>query len=1002
MTRPVKDLAFGKLGREIERFGNHIQRLYRASQKHRHALDRASAWTEGAAPLDARPESPAVALRAIDQYARIHREERAGLYGAYFAHHHLRAQAAHARELFRRCLHANREQRAAACLDLHVRSEQERRTWISALLDTCITEACPELDPGDYAVFNVGALTDHEDVDLAVVVSSVEAREYLDKAFAAVSKTFLRYASKLQLFLTEQLATPRIGGLVEEYEELLEKGPGVVVVMQLLGAQHLSGSRDLARAFRERVTERYYVDSGDQAAHETFLRAVMGELTHYQSLDRISELLAPKREIYIPAKLVIAAMRAIAGVREIAPRALETLAERQPERAPTYRQLRDAFVQNEILRSLLFLYVQKSDEVDLYESSIRSAARHVATLLGLTRPGRSDAEHRLTTYFRELRAKALGSVFELAYDLGRYVKTLPAFRRLVLLAREVSASEGNVAQRLLSALESLGGRIFWDEVVELLGSNRDLVARLLSDLASLPEPARRALARSYLRLVTSDPASTLELLILVGSFRRELDSPTSDADRGTMATLLWDVLLELLADDPRRLDAFVARLDGGIDPETLHRLASSYPTAKVAELADLIAASARSSRGERVVRTLRSVLIIIAHHSNAIDRVVWRVLGRTPEFIQRLADFERLRALGRDLLLQAEREPLPRERIELLGDSFDVQFLRLALMGVLGGAPSEHDEEYTQAFDHYLRELFRACARVGQRGTSIHVDASDSGIAVFATGGVGRREAFAADWDYLAITASTEPGLLKPHGKTLQRLEGALVRRGIVPHNRLTQRFNAYVVSVDQLRHHLANRTPETFIDEAEILEARFILGDPTVRRAFEEGVVGYVATVSLDSFLLDLLRELHGLRSAATVGLSLKHGPGGLRELQILALIVRAFSGHLGTPAGDPFTLGVEALPEHHADLRFLHIARTELRRLRDLYRLVVSVDDPIEPDPLALVAREIGTLGGAGDLLEGGIEKLMTASALRIDRIADTIRRAVGTRSEPAPPHA
>src|SRR6185503_13708092 len=132
---------------------------------------------------DRAPRAPAIALRAVDRYARIHREGRAALIGAYFSHHHLRAQAELSRELLSLCFHAPPAERSAACLRVHARHQEERRAWISALLEGC-------------AAFNVGSLTDHEDVDIAVVVDSVDARASLDKAFAQVTKTFLRFASK--------------------------------------------------------------------------------------------------------------------------------------------------------------------------------------------------------------------------------------------------------------------------------------------------------------------------------------------------------------------------------------------------------------------------------------------------------------------------------------------------------------------------------------------------------------------------------------------------------------------------------------------------------------------------------------------------------------------------------------------------------------------------------------------------------------------------------------
>ena len=219
--RPLTlDPCFGKLGREITRFANHTRKLLRASQKHRPILEEARDWSEGVASLDETPTNPAVAMRAIDKFARSRRQNRTTLFGAYFAHHYLRTQAQHSQAMLREAFTPDPRHRVRTCHRIYREAEDRRRAWISALLDLTVAASAPDLNRNDYCAFNVGALTDHEDVDLAIVVASVEAREALGRGFAQVSKTFLRYASKIQLFLTEQFSTPRTGALIEEYQQI--------------------------------------------------------------------------------------------------------------------------------------------------------------------------------------------------------------------------------------------------------------------------------------------------------------------------------------------------------------------------------------------------------------------------------------------------------------------------------------------------------------------------------------------------------------------------------------------------------------------------------------------------------------------------------------------------------------------------------------------------------------------------------------------------------------
>lgn len=981
--RPLTfDPGFGRLGREIARFANHTERFVRASQQHRPALEAAARAAEGQAPLDRSAPDPKRALRAVADYARANAYDPTALVGSYFAHHHLRSQAMLSRALLARSFGSDPARRVAESYLINEQAHQGRRLWVSGLIEVMIEESAPELSELDYAVFNVGALTDHEDIDLAFVVSGEAARESFARGFAPLSKAFVRYASKIQIFLADQLPHAYAGNTIEEFEQIVTRSLGVVVPLQLLGAQYLAGSVDLSRRFMERITQRYYAESGDPLTHEALLREVMQEMRHYQVVDRIGEVLAPKREVYMPAKLVTAALRTIHGVHEPRPSlALGVLAERDPKRRDAYLTLRDAFVQNEVLRSLLFLYVAKSGELDLFDPVTRPAARRVALLLGLGGSARRSAENRLLGYFQDIRARALASVFELSFDIGRHLRAVSAFRRLLERGPGPEAQGEDVATRLLDTLTRYPRGIFWDEVVEHLSSNPPLFERFLADLAALPPRERARVAEQYTAMMCGDASSLVEFLILVSTHERERAPTRARAS----VDLFFDAMLTVLSESEDRLQRFVFRLDDETETEALFRLANAFPPARLAQLARLIESRAPGSIGERVVRSLRSVLVLAHHHSGGIGRVATRVLGRTPEFVQRLGDFERLRALARDLRTQAVRELNPDERIELLGDAFDVEVLRIALVSILESCPVERDEEYLRAFDAYVGELFvSSYQRVKERSPLLQGYGPQAGFALFATGGLGRGEAFAADWDYLAVVEDDDGRRKKFLGKIIQRLEGALVRRGISPHNRLTPIFNAYVVSLSELVQLLDTGGPETFIDQAEVLEARFMLGDPALAARYEREIRELVHEAA-PSFTRDAMREIRDNRTHDHPGLDVKLGAGGLREIQLLGLAAAVQLGLRGRVGPESYPrLGTSA-PALESAFGALAETNQSLRRLRDLHRLLVSFDDPLEPAMLHRIASDIPSLASLA--APAGFAEETTAHMRRAERTVDAV---------------
>ncbi len=983
--RPLTfDPCFGKLGREIVRFANHTERFVRVSQQNRGELVAASEAASGLAPLDHAPQDPKAALRQLAEFATTLGKDQTKLVGSYFAHHHIRNQAELSRSLLRESLKSEPAQRVAHSYVVNERAHQTRRLWVSAFIEVMIEISAPELSSDSYAVFNVGALTDHEDIDLAFVVSGEDARESFAKGFAPLSKAFVRYASKIQLFLADQLPNGYAGNTIEEYEQIVAERVGVVVPLQFLGAQFLAGSPDLSRRFMERITQRYYAESGDPAAHEELLREIMLEMRHYQVIDRIGEVLAPKREVYMPAKLVTAAMRTIHGVYEPRPSmALGLLAERDPQRREAYLTLRDAFVQNEVLRALLFLYVSKSAEADLFDPLTQRSARRVAVLLGLGGSARRSAETRLLAYFQDIRARALGSVFELSFDIGRHLRSISTFKSLLDAGPRFEDTDRNLALGLLDTLTRYPRGIFWDEVVEHLSSSEALFDRFLDDLGEVPLVERREIAKRYAAMMCGDASSLVEFLILVSTH----ESERGDGRLGTNLDLFFDAMLNALSESEERLSRFVYRLDDETETEALFRLAHALPPRRIAELAHLIETKAPGSLGERVVRSLRSVIVLAHHHSGGLGRVTNRVLGRTPEFVQRLGDFERLRSLARDLRTQAPRELNPEERIELLGDAFDAEVLRIALVSVLEAAPPERDADFIRAFDAYVRELFTSSyQKVKERSPVLAGYSPQTDFALFATGGIGREEAFAADWDYLAVIGSEDGKRKKFLGKIVQRLEAALVRRGISPHNRLTPVFNAYVVSISELRSLLEARGPEAFIDQAEVLEARFMLGDPEIEDRFEHELRSMVRKRA-KQFAEDVVFEINAHRTDGARPLDIKLGEGGLREIQLL-----------GLAAGAHFVKSGRVSPETQLELAaepriaaFAELTRCSevLRRIRDLHRLLVSFDDPLQPEALLRLASDLPSLSAFGP--PEHLAEVTRAHMARAARVVSSISAAV-----------
>ena len=199
--------------------------------------------------------------------------------------------------------------------------------------------------------------------------------------------------------------------------------------------------------------------------------------------------------------------------------------------------------------------------------------------------------------------------------------------------------------------------------------------------------------------------------------------------------------------------------------------------------------------------------------------------------------------------------------------------------------------------------------------------------------------------------------------KVIQKLEATILRRGVIPHNRQSHEFNSYVIELTELKRHLENRTEQTFVDEAEILESRFILGDLALQKKFSDKVVDYVLGSSRECFVLDILNELLERRTALPIPINIKNGYGGLREIQLLRLALGAMAGQANISLGEIIQLPGFLTEEQRASLRFISVGYDELRRTRDLYRLVVAgQENPIDTDSFVDIARDLPPLKALG----------------------------------------
>lgn len=139
------------------------------------------------------------------------------------------------------------------------------------------------------------------------------------------------------------------------------------------------------------------------------------------------------------------------------------------------------------------------------------------------------------------------------------------------------------------------------------------------------------------------------------------------------------------------------------------------------------------------------------------------------------------------------------------------------------------------------------------------------------------------------------------------------------------------------------------------------MLGDPSLEASFEREIRGRVRSAKAQ-FTRDALREIRDNRSHEHPGLNIKTGTGGLREIQLLGLAAAVQLGSAGRVGPELYLELAGEASALAAPMSELAETNRVLRRIRDLHRLLVSFDDPLDSEVLLRIATDIPSLASLG----------------------------------------
>ncbi|MCE5247453.1 hypothetical protein LLG88_11120 [bacterium] len=864
------------------------------------------------------------------------------------------------------------------------RSETDFTELAGAYIRRVLRVLTPRRLKNSYLICSVGSRGHQDDIDVAVLDDGGPDRPLVDKTMGQLTVQMLRHASALDHYLAARVKTDGLTLSPEELAEALRNGRlDFVVVTELLRAEPLAGSRALLRRLRGEVVAPYLHRAGeDNSRHELYLRGLLGEVRSLLLRPPPPGVVNPKDDALRLIVALTLALKTAEGLQATRTRdLLRLLRGRRPSLRGPLSRLEESLVFLETFHHLAHLFIAEEEDISVEGEAARANLGLVAEAMGYHDQGPVRGVDHLMVHYNEAVGAAREVALPLMEEAARHLRETSRFSRWTRGAIDPAPPPIDFAEELaLGATAFLGAR-FWDDVLEALAApDGALLARLAASFARLPLGRRAEVAALYAEWGCEAPYALLTLVTLLA--RRPgaggENDPAREITRAFLERLGREVeeiraLSRTFRFYPGLLNRFLLTLGREEQELLLSKLDVSIGSPEVAEARD----------------RFRAFIGVHRDTSRYLKRVLARLTERFPATVLALSEDAHLRTLCRGRLAAAERHPNSETQKGLLGDFYDMEFLRIAVGTLHGTANRATRGEFAELTETYLGDLFDVCLREAERERGTRMLGRDM-LGIYLAGGHARSRPYDEDYDFLVMIDSDDPEDRGLAERAVVLMNRQIARRGVVAQYRLGERLGRFCVGFGEIERMARDGAADFFVDLHQMLGAREIVGGARVEAALRRRVLEPFLFARTDSFRALLGREVRERRLrliARPEGqIHIKNMRGGLRELDFCLAAERARLGVREQGALDPFETLARIAPEREASYRALVEADAFLVAVRSAYRVLVAATDVVEREYLAVPARTLGYEGPpaeAAAALFADIERHSRAASAAVDEL-------------------
>ena len=809
--------------------------------------------------------------------------------------------------------------------------------YLSNLLDIYL----PEDKQPEYFICNVGTRADQDDIDIGVIAADAGDKKMLEEAFRKIAQDMLVYATPLHMYLSEHVGDQYYTTTTAQYKTLLSKQiQDIVIVSELLNAILILGSEKLFKKFQKEVIHKYfYYQRRDIRYHEGFLRGILGEARALLIKPLNTDAISPKDDALRILKSIIYAKKAILRIDDVnAWDILQKLMELEPDYASQYELLFKAASFLETFKFLLQLFVVQEDTFRLQEIDEQQLTL-IAARMGYEPVGTVKAWDQLIIdyyrYVREVRRVCDQIIDSISHHLSK----VSLFIKLLSKNRWDTNGKykGSMPKDFIHVARFFEGTKYWDDLLSLLQNEKKIINAFINGFQELDAAQRNRTMQRYIEWANFSPLTIIRLITILFK-EQQILLGVKFAEEMNLS------FLKYFTDMPLITSRFC--LIYSYYPQYVHDYLQYFPDSHFELLDAILSQPVHDDKIREYQSQLRELCKIHKWSSQYFHRFFYRIILNHPEYLKAITNPNQLAKISTGLLAMVDRFPDTTQKKQYLADYYDLEFLRVGIGTINGVDMNETNREFTEFCDTFMKKLFDICAEEveRERKTGGEVPSTDK-LAILAAGGHGRGKAYDDDYDLIAIVNTDDQQVIEHATRIVSRMNREILKRGVLPHYRLGEILEGFVSPVSKITAYLESEEKEGFIDLSQLLGARIIIGSDLMQSAIYQHILDRFIFSNKERYIKRMIEEIKSRQKAIgdceEENCNIKETKGGLRDIEAIALILKAYLGITDPIVRDFFREIKIYLPDLADEIENLNECLYVLRTFRDLYRITVAAED-------------------------------------------------------------